>query len=50
MIFLSPALFVLAIKWLAKSFRQGSYQDIRVKDKEIQVSLLADDNLVFLEG
>ena len=46
---LSPTLFVLAIKWLAESSRQGSYQGIKVKDKEIKVSLFADDTLVFLE-
>ena len=47
---LSPTLFVLAIEWLAQSLRQGSYQGIKVKDKEIKVSLFADDTLVFLEG
>ena len=47
---LSFTLFVLAIKWLAESLRQGSYQGIRVKDKEIKVSLFADDTLVFVEG
>ena len=47
---LSPTLFVLAIEWLAESLRQGSYQGIKVKDKEIKVSLFADDTLVFLEG
>ena len=46
---LSPTLFVLAIKWFAESLRQGSYQGIKVKDKEIKVSLFADDTLVFLE-
>ena len=47
---LSPTLFVLASEWLAESLRQGSYQGIKVKDKEIKVSLFADDTLVFLEG
>ena len=47
---LSPTLFVLAIEWLAESLRQGSYQGIKLKDKEIKVSLFADDTLVFLEG
>ena len=47
---LSPTLFVLAIERLAESLRQGSYQGIKVKDKEIKVSLFADDTLVFLEG
>ena len=47
---LSPTLFVLAIEWLAESLKQGSYQGIKVKDKEIKVSLFADDTLVFLEG
>ena len=45
---LSPTLFVLAIEWLAESLRQESYQGIKVKDKEIKVSLFADDTLVFL--
>ena len=47
---LSFTLFVLAIEWLAESLRQGSYQGIKVKDKEIKESLFADDTLVFLEG
>ena len=47
---LSPTLFILAIEWLAESLRQGSYQGIKVKDKEIKVSLFADDTLLFLEG
>ena len=48
---LSPTLFVLAIEWLAESLRQRSYQGIKVKDKEIKVSLFADDTLVcFLRG
>ena len=48
-VLLSSTLFVLAIEWLAESLRQGSYQGIKVKDKEIKVSLFADDTLVFLE-
>ena len=48
---LSPTLFVLAIEWLAESLRQGSYQDIKGKDKEIKVSLFADDmHFGFLRG
>ena len=44
---LSPTLFILAIEWLAESLRQWSYQGIKVKDKEIKVSLFADDTWFF---
>ena len=40
---LSPTLFAFAIEWLSKYLRQGSYQGIGVKNKEIEKSLLAYD-------